>query len=149
MLNQEIFPTEGKTIRVVFRYFPLDGHNWAKPAAQAVACVQEQGDDYVWRMHDFLFQRQPEFTPDNVVGRITEKTKRLNKFNTAQLKSCIASNRTTAKIEKDIAFGNENGVNGTPTLFVNGERVAVAPEQLRTLIREAGLKRSQGETRAR
>jgi protein-disulfide isomerase len=149
MLNQDIFPTEGKTIRVIFRYFPLDMHNWARPAAQATACAQEQGDDYFWHIHDFLFQRQHEFTPDNVVGRITEETKHLKRFDSARFKSCIASNGTAAKIERDIALGNESGVNGTPTLFVNGERVAgvVAPEQLRTLIREAGLNRSNSEAR--
>jgi protein-disulfide isomerase len=145
MLNKEILPSEGKRIRVVFRYFPLSIHNWAQPAAQAAACVQEQGDEYFWHMHDFLFTRQHEFTPDNVVARIGEEAKHLRKFDSARFGSCVSSKRTLAKIDRDIAFGTDNGVNATPTLFINSERVAgvVAPEQLRTLIKEAASQQAK------
>jgi protein-disulfide isomerase len=117
MLNKEIFPKEGKTTRVVFRYFPLSMHNWARPAAQAAACVQEQGDEYFWRLHDFLFERQHEFTPDNVVARIGEEAKHFRKFDSSRFATCVASKRTEANIARDIAFGTDNGVTGTPTLF--------------------------------
>ncbi len=45
----------------------------------------------------------------------------------------MATGDSASKIEKDIAFGLENGVAGTPTVFINGERVAkvVSSEQLR------------------
>ena len=114
----EVWPSEAKTTRMVFRYFPLPMHDWARPAAEAAACVQEQGDDYFWQLHDFMFEHQGEFTPGNVMARIT------------------------AKVDQDIAFGTRSDVNATPTVFINGERVGpvTAPEQLRTLIREAGSK---------
>ena len=139
MLNQEVLPTEGKNVRLVFRQFPLPMHNWATTAAQATACAQEQGDKYFWQLHDFLFEHQREFNLDNVSARLTEEGKRIRGFDSKRFTSCVADKRTAAKVEADIAFGTESGVAGTPTMFVNAERVGaiVAPEQLRTLIRQA------------
>ena len=140
MLNKEVLPAERKTTRLVFRHFPLGGHNWALAAAQATACAQEQGDDYFWRLHDFIFERQREFTPDNIVPRLTEEVRRFRRFDSGRFAGCVAGKKTAAKVDLDLAFGTQNGVTGTPTLFINGQRVATvaAPEQLRTLIREVG-----------
>jgi len=148
MLRQEVLPAEAKTTRLVFRYFPLSNHNWALAAAQATACAQEQGDDYFWRLHDFLFEHQKEFTPDNIVSRLTEEAKRFRRFDSARFTSCVTGKKTAAKIDLDIAFGTQNGVSGTPTLFINGQRVAAvtAPEQIRTLIRENGSQPRGKET---
>jgi protein-disulfide isomerase len=138
MITKEILPVE-RGARLVFRHFPLNGHNWALAAAQATACAHEQGDDYFWRLHDFIFERQREFTPDNVVQRLTEEAKRFRRFDLGRFANCVASNRTATKINLDVAFGTQHGVSGTPTLFVNGQRVeAVASEQIRTLIKESG-----------
>jgi protein-disulfide isomerase len=139
MLRKEILPAEGKTTRLVFRYFPLSNHNWALGAAQATACAQEQGDQYFWQLHDFLFDHQKEFTPENVQLRIAEEAKRFRRFDSARFGSCVAGKKTAARVDSDVAFGNQNGVTGTPTLFINGEHTApvAATEQLRTLIREA------------
>src|ERR1700733_5178503 len=116
MLNKEILPTQGKTTRIVFRYFPLTMHPWARPAAEAVACAQEQGDEYFWRPHDFLFEQQHQFNPNNVVAKITEETKGFQKFDSGRFAACLASKRTAPEIDRDIAFGTENGVDGTPTV---------------------------------
>ena len=142
MLRREIFPFEKRTTRIVFRHFPLPGHDWAQPAAETAACVQEQGDDYFWQIHDFLFDHQREFTIENIRQRVVGQAGQFRKFNTAQLQACMASKRTSAKVESDVAFGSQNGVSGTPTLFINGEHVGTASvaEQLRTLIREAASK---------
>ncbi len=143
MLNKEVLPAERKTARLVFRHFPLSGHNWALAAAQATACAQEQGDDYFWRLHDFIFERQREFTPDNIVPRLTEEARRFRRFNSGRFASCVSGKKTAAKVDLDLAFGTQNGVTGTPTVFINGQHVAsvAAPEQLRTLIRETASSR--------
>ena len=143
MLNKEVLPAERKTTRLVFRHFPLSGHNWALAAAQATACAQEQGDDYFWRMHDFIFERQREFTPENIVPRLTEEARRFRRFDSGRFAGCVADKKTAAKVDQDLAFGTQNGVTGTPTLFINGQRVApvATPEQLRTLIRETASSR--------
>ncbi len=140
MLKNDILPKEGNTTRVIFRYFPLDMHPWAKPAAQATACAQEQGDEYFWQTHDFLFEDQREITSQNLEDRLQKETKAYRKFDTARYSRCVATKQTAAQVERDIKFRLDNDINGTPTMFINAQRVAggvVAPEQLRTLIREA------------
>ena len=145
MLDKDTFASEGKSVRVIFRYFPLDIHDWSRSAAEATACAQEQGDDYFWRLHDILFQRQNEFTVDNVVAKLTDQAKQFPHFDVKRFTSCIASKRAIEKINRDVAFGSEVGVTGTPTLFINGERVdgISNPEQFHTFIREASAKSSK------
>jgi protein-disulfide isomerase len=51
----------------------------------------------------------------------------------------VIERKSAARVDQDVAFGNENGVSGTPTVFINGERTQiVGVEQLRTLIGEIG-----------
>jgi protein-disulfide isomerase len=151
MLKNDILPKEGATTRVVFRFFPITIHNWAEPAAQATACAQEQGDDYFWRLHDFLFEHQREITHENVLDRLKGETKGFRRFDSARYAGCVAGKKTAAKIDRDVKFGMENGVNGTPTMFINSQRVGnvVAPEQLRTLIRQAGSSTPRTELSSR
>jgi protein-disulfide isomerase len=126
MLMTEILPNEKKTVRLVFRHFPLSMHNWAVPAAQAAACAQEQGDEYFWRLHNFIFDEQYELTPANIGQRVIGEAKKFRGFDRSRFESCISTKKTASQIEDDIAFGTKIGVEGTPTLFVNSERVASA-----------------------
>jgi len=86
---------------------------------------------------ELLQRSKSSVTPDNVVSRLTEEAKRFRRFDSARFTSCVTDKKTAAKVDLDVAFGTQNGVSGTPTLFINGQRVAsvTAPEQLRTLIR--------------
>ncbi len=55
-----------------------------------------------------------------------------------KFEACLLEQRTFTSIEKDLAFGREIGVQGTPTMFVNAHRVerVGSAEQIRTLIRQ-------------
>ncbi len=67
-----------------------------------------------------------------------------SKLDLAKLDACIAKQDETA-VRASMKQGDSLGVNGTPTLFINGERISgVLPEaELRTAIdralREAGV----------
>jgi protein-disulfide isomerase len=142
-LRQEVLPNERNTVRLVFRYYPLDMHAWARKAAQAEVCANEQSGDLFWKLHDYIFENQRGFTPDNVIEKITQQAASFQKIDKPRFAACIDDKKTAAKIERDVAFGTANGVHETPTLFVNGQRadVANAPEQIRSLIREASSSR--------
>jgi protein-disulfide isomerase len=139
-LREDVIPKERGNVRVVFRYFPLEMHSWAKAAAEAEVCANEQSTDLFWKLHDFLFENQRTFTPENVTPKILEQAARFQRINKARFSGCLADKGTAARIERDVAFGTANGVRGTPTIFVNGRKadVGAAPEQIRSLIREAG-----------
>jgi protein-disulfide isomerase len=134
---KEVLPEQEGRVRVIFRHFPLGMHPWAEPAAEAAACAQEQGNSHFWRVHDFVFEHQRELTPKNFAEKRAGYTRTLSGFDQRKFEGCVAEKKTAARIQQDIAFGNQIGVEGTPTMFVNSEKIGnvVAPEQLRTPIR--------------
>jgi protein-disulfide isomerase len=117
--------------------FPASDAPLGAAGLGAAACAQEQGMDFFWRLHDFLFDHQRELTPENLRTRIDEYARGLEKFDGAKFSQCMTEKRTAAKIDGDVKFALENGINATPTLFINGQRTRLSgPEHLRTLIRE-------------
>jgi protein-disulfide isomerase len=100
-------------VRLVYRHFPLDGHKDARPAAEAAACVDEQGK--FWDYHKLLFESSPTLD--------AKKLRQLAEQSKADLTvydACIAEGRTKAKVQADLEAGHEVGVSGTPAFFVNG-----------------------------
>jgi protein-disulfide isomerase len=129
-----------------YRYFPLPMHSWARPAAEAAACAREQGDRYFWAVHDYFFEHQRQLKPDGLTQSVLEYAAGLSGFNTQRLKTCLDQRSASAVVERDVALGREIGVTGTPTMFVNGERISgYRPEQLRALIERAGRRREDGD----
>ncbi len=136
-LMKDVLPTEGDRVRLVFRHFPLPMHPWARPAAEAAVCAHEQGDQYFWSFHNYLFEHQREITPDNLRAKLNAHGAGLQGFNPAGFTTCLDQKHGTAKVDRDIAVGMEVGVHATPTLFINGQMVTgVQPEQIRTYVRE-------------
>ncbi len=108
------------SVRFIYRDFPLsDIHPIAQKAAEAGECAQDQGK--FWEYHDKLFQNQSGLTQD----RLVEFATALN-MNTFQFESCLSSGRYADEVIEDYQAGVEAGVRGTPTFFINGNRVAGA-----------------------
>jgi len=102
-------------VAIVFRHYPLSGHPEAEEAAEASECAAEQGK--FWEMHDKLFA-------DNAAGRLsTEQFKRdavdLG-LSQEQFNQCLVSGKYADKVSAQKAEGDQAGVTGTPTSFVNG-----------------------------
>ena len=68
--TDELAAAGGAKLRIVYRYFPLSIHPWARKAAQAAACAQRQSNAAFWSLHDFLFSHQKELSPDKLEARI-------------------------------------------------------------------------------
>lgn len=133
----ELTASETDRIRVVYHYFPLPMHRWARPAAEAAACAQEQGIQAFWSLHDFLFAHQGELSVDNLQRRVTAQAQTIPSLDGEKFETCLKEHRTSGQIEQDMAFGKETGVHATPTLFLNGEQIDnVSAEQLHTLIHQ-------------
>ena len=125
----------GDRLRIVFRNFPLEMHPNALAAAKAAESAGRQGR--FWEMHDMLFEKQSEWEDRDAP---TEKFKEyaavlrldLQKFN-----ADMASDEITQRITADQKRGESAGVDGTPTLFVNGVAVpeeSFSPDGIRKLI---------------
>lgn len=106
----------GRDLRLVFRHFPLtELHPLAMIAAEASEAAALQGR--FWEMHDLLFQHQPNFLPEHLIAYAAELGLDVNAFAVD-----LESHRHVPKIRRDFMGGVRSGVNGTPCLFINGER---------------------------
>jgi protein-disulfide isomerase len=106
----------GANFELVFRHFPLTSiHAHAQAAAEASEAATRQGA--FWEMHDLLFRNQRHLE-DADLRRYAE---RLGldpaSFDADRLDPAIA-----ARIERDVATGDGSGVDGTPSLFIDGAR---------------------------
>lgn len=115
-------------LRVVFLHFPLSSHEWARPAAIASQCAAQQNDDAFWALHDFYFNNQDALTPSNVV----EKSKTAlsgSSIDMNQWESCASGRSTEAyreasqQVTRTLEAGKEAGVTGTPSFYINGQKV--------------------------
>jgi protein-disulfide isomerase len=120
-------------------------HPWARPAAEAAACARLQNDSCSWSFHDYLFDHQRELTAANLADRLLSHIATLDEsFDRARFKVCVDERETAATVERDAAFGRQNNISGTPTLYINGVRVSgYVPAQIRTIIREQAAPRNQ------
>jgi protein-disulfide isomerase/uncharacterized membrane protein len=113
-------------LQIVFKHAPLGTacndsikvnlHPQACEAAEAAEAARRQGQ--FWRYHDALFaadlvKRQPSL----------ESIARDLEMDLAQFESDRQATDTKTRIAEDVALGNRLGVDGTPTVFLNGRRV--------------------------
>lgn len=124
----------GKKIHIVFKNFPLPMHPDARPAAEAAACVQDQGMEKFWKYHDMLFDNQRELGAD----KLKEYAKKVG-VDEKKFDECFAAKKFSSHIEKDMAEGQKFGVNSTPSFFVNSQPIRGARDiaEFREIIDEA------------
>jgi protein-disulfide isomerase len=106
----------GNDLRFVFRNFPLKQmHPHALAAAEAAEAAGAQGK--FWEMHDMLYEHQDDLEPQALVGYAKSLGLDVQRF----VKD-VNAGTFAAKIKHDFQTGVMSGVNGTPSLFINGER---------------------------
>jgi len=115
--TQEIKKKYGDKVRIVFRQFPLSFHQNAELAAQASLAANAQGK--FWQFHDKLFENQKALTRKDLEGYAKAVGLDLAKFNKA-----LDSKEFADEVQRDLKLGGEVNVDGTPTMFINGQRVS-------------------------
>jgi protein-disulfide isomerase len=101
-------------LRFVFRHFPLrEIHPHAQLAAETAEEAAAQ--DRFWEMHDLLFERQKALELRDLHGYAGEVG-----MDVRELDVALGEGRHRARIEEDVASGLRSGVQGTPTLFIDG-----------------------------
>ncbi len=108
--------------RVFFQYrdFPIsDIHDQAQKAAEAAECVKTQKPALYWQYHDVLYQNQ-----DQLNEQAFESFARALGVDMVSWNSCMQSGKMKDEVLKDYQDGLAAGVSGTPTVFINGVRIA-------------------------
>ena len=110
----EVLARYPEEVRVIHRHFPLDSiHPFARPAAEAAMCADEQGK--FWEYHDAIFARGGRLN-ENSFAEIADALE----LDKEALTQCRESRRFQAFVQADFEAGEAAGVTGTPAFFVNG-----------------------------
>ncbi|MFO8070835.1 MAG: DsbA family protein [Polyangia bacterium] len=127
---------------VVFKHFVLGSHPASELMSRAAFAAGRQ--DAFWEMHDTLFSAQgSEVSRERIETMATGLGLDLEK-----LREDISSTAATAALEADRRLGEELGVPGTPTLFINGRMLDQGARVLDERIEEELLRQSVLERRS-
>jgi len=156
-MHQSLFPglmkTYGDQVKVVYKDYPLEGiHPWAVHAAVDANCLAAQNPDAYWEYADYVHDHLGEINGEKHV--LADSKKRLDdlslelgkkhSLDAGKLQGCVQKQDETA-VRESMKQGDALGIDSTPTLFINGERIAGAypPEifeqVLDRALRDAGL----------
>lgn len=126
----ETMATFDGRVRLVFKQYPLSGHERARPAARASIAAGKQGK--FWEMHDMLFANQRELQDADLLRYAEALGLDLERF-----EADMEDPETESLIDLNRAEGSEAGVRGTPCLFVNGVEFRGDPELFGLYVAEA------------
>lgn len=104
-------------VRFVFRNFPLSFHQHARLAAQAAMAAGAQGK--FWEYHDLVFANQRALERGDLEKYAAQLKLDMNSF-----KKALDDKSYDEAVAADLKLGEDVAVSGTPTMFVNGKRVA-------------------------
>jgi protein-disulfide isomerase len=150
-MHQTLFPdlmkTYGNQVKIVYKDYPLiEIHPWAMHAAVDANCLAAQNGEAFWDFADYAHANQKTINGekrdiDQEFGRLDQLTRDLGKkhnLDAAQLDACLKKQDDHA-VKASMAEGDKLGVDATPTMFVNGERLsgAVPESELRSVIDRA------------
>ena len=111
---REVQKQYAKDVRLVFKQFPLqDLHEHARMAAEASLCARDQGK--FWQLHDWMFENGAKLSREAVVAAAPSLS-----IDGASLGKCMDDHLHAADVDRDVALGEDIGVNGTPFFFING-----------------------------
>jgi protein-disulfide isomerase len=105
----------GDALCFVFRHFPLkQAHPHAERAAEFAEAAATIGR--FWEMHDLLFENQRALDDRSLAGYATGIG-----FDRALIDSALRGD-FAQRVSRNFRSGVRSGVNGTPCLFINGQR---------------------------
>jgi protein-disulfide isomerase len=123
-------------VRIIFREFPLvPNHVHALAAARAAEAAALQGR--FWEMHDMIYEHQKDWKEAFDVRPIFEGYAKSIGLDVQQFARDNTSETVERRIFLDGKRGHSLGVQGTPTVFLNGKEVpfeSLAPDKLKALI---------------
>jgi protein-disulfide isomerase len=147
---REYFAQQGNDINLTFKNFPLEKtcnpgigqsiHTGACELALGAVCASDLG--VFWAYHDRIFSRSWSVaTRQDVIDNGVAVG-----MNKAKLEACLNSPEAKSKLALQIKEGFETPVNLTPTLVVNGKKLA-STNQFLTAVEEERKKLAAGASK--
>src|SRR6202045_398191 len=145
-LFPEIFKEYGDRVTFIYKDYPLtEIHPWATHAAVDANCLAAQNGDAYWDLADYIHANQHEVNSEKTPGARLEALDRLATFqgqkhnlDLVKLQSCMKAQDESA-IKASIKEAEGLGVEATPTMFINGQKIdgAVSPSEVRAALDQA------------
>ena len=120
--------------RFVYRHFIVISEN-SLIAAMATECAAEQ--DLFWEFHDAIFDNWDEARGSGFSVAWLRETADSLELDSAEFDECMQGERAFERVRASHFDGVDRGVNGTPTVLVNGNRVGGDYEAYRRAIEDA------------
>ena len=133
-MHAQIFPAlldrYGSNVRIEYKDFPLSQHPWAMRAAIDTNCVGEKSTPGYWNLVDYIHAHASDFggadhnlqKANEMLDKLALDEARKNNVKTEDVEACIKKQDETA-IKASLKIGDELGVEATPVLFINGEKL--------------------------
>ena len=128
-LFPEIFKDYGDRVTFIYKDYPMEMHPWAMHAAVDANCLAAQNGDAYWDFADYIHANQHEVSNEKTPGARLEALDKLtllqgqkHNLDVVKLQSCIKVQDESA-VKASVKQGDDIGVDATPTLFVNGEKI--------------------------
>jgi protein-disulfide isomerase len=113
--------------RYIFHNYPFIDDNTnplrggeSDQAANAAMCANEQGK--FWEMHSILYANWNGENQGNLSDRRLQAMAESLGLDMTKFNACFNANKYQSEIQADFNKGKDMGVNGTPTVFVNGQQ---------------------------
>lgn len=119
---EELRQEHGDDLTLVLRYFPIPGHTNSTTAAVAVEAAAAQGQ--MEPMYQRMYETQAEWgeAQESRAGVFRGFAEELG-LDMAAFDAAVADPATTERVRRDFDEGRALGVSGTPTFFLDGEKV--------------------------
>lgn len=125
---QELRSRATGRFRLVYRHYPLSGaHPHALEAAEAAEAAAAQGR--FWEMHKLLFQHQTALKHTDLLTYAGQLGLDVDRFR-RELEDKVYEEH----VREDFRRGVQNGVYGTPALFLNGVRCDATRDSLLSVL---------------
>ncbi len=118
---KKVLSKYGQKVKLIVRDFPLESlYPGTSKIAELAGCAYQQG--LFWPVHDWLYENQDSL-PVSVTAKDLKEMADLTGLDFKKLSECFNNHTMATEVNRDYADGFKLGINGTPTFFVNGEKI--------------------------
>jgi protein-disulfide isomerase len=139
-MHEELFPATldhyKGLVKFVYKDYPLvEIHPWAMHASVNANCLADQSTDAYWQFVDYAHSHGQEIdgNHDNAkqsFATLDQQAREIGKkfnVNGPKLDACVAK-QDESVIRASMREGQKLGIDGTPQVFVDGERIAAGAQ---------------------
>ena len=148
-MHEVLFPgllqAYGDRVKFVYKDYPLvEIHPWAMHAAIDANCLGDQNSPAYWDFADYVHLHRDAITGRsqqeafaNLDRAATDQATK-HQLDLPKLQACVKK-QDDAGVRTSMAEADKLGVDSTPTMFINGEKIsgAMTPEQMHAILDRA------------